>query len=83
MLAMNRSILSRLLKLEARAGLEGSVENMTDEELFSMFLNLIQRAGGAEAFAEALKEEGEEHLAESVLQCAACTTAAEFMAVEH
>ena len=80
---MNRSILSHLRKLEARAGLDCSVENMTDEELFPTLLNIIQRAGGAEDFAEVLKDEGEERLAESVLQCATCTTAAEFMAVEH
>jgi hypothetical protein len=80
---MNRSIVSRLHKPEARAGLDCSVENMTDGELFSTFLNIIQRAGGAEAFAEVPKDEGEERLAESVLQCAACTTAAEFMVVEH
>ena len=55
---------------------------MTDEELFSTFLGLIERAGGAEAFANALKEEGEEHLAESVLQHAACATGPEFMALE-
>ena len=66
-----------------RAELDRSVESMTDEELFSTFLNVVQRAGGAEALAEVLKDEGEERLAESVLQCAACTTAAEFMAVEH
>ena len=80
---MNRSLLSRLHKLEVGAGLDGSVKNMTDEELFSTFLGLVERAGGPEAFADALREEGEEHLAENVLQCAACTTAAEFMALEH
>ena len=56
---------------------------MTDEELFSLFLNLLKRVGGAEALAEALKEGGEELLADNVLQCAACTTAAEFMALKH
>jgi hypothetical protein len=56
---------------------------MTDEELFLMFRNLMQRAGGAEVFAETLMDEGEEHLAASVLQCAACTTVAEFMTLEH
>ncbi|WP_230534399.1 hypothetical protein [Microvirga roseola] len=56
---------------------------MTDEELFATFLNLVKRAGGVEALAEALKNEGEEHLAESVRQYATCTTAAEFMALEH
>jgi hypothetical protein len=56
---------------------------MTNEELFSTFMDLIERAGGAEAFAASLREEGEEHLAESVLRCAACTTAAEFIAVEY
>jgi hypothetical protein len=80
---MSRSILSRLHKLETRAGLGGSVKNMTDEELFSTFMNLIERAGGADALAESLREEGEERLADSVLLCATCTTAAEFMAVEH
>lgn len=79
---MNRSILARLHRLEARTGLGHSVRAMTDEELFSMFLNLIERAGGAEAFAETLKEDGEEQLAETVLQHAACSTVAEFMALE-
>jgi hypothetical protein len=78
---MNRTILSRLHRLEAGAGLDDSVKTMTDEELFSMFLDLVERAGGAEAFAGTLRKEGEELLAESVLQCAACTTVAEFMAV--
>jgi len=65
------------------AGLDSSVENMTGEESFSTFLNVAQRAGGVEAFTEALKDEGKERLAKSVRQCAACTTAAEVMAVEH
>jgi hypothetical protein len=80
---MNRTILSRLHRLDVRAGLDGLVEHMTDEELFSAFMNLIERVGGADAFAETLREEGEERLADSVLLCATCTTAAEFMAVEH
>jgi hypothetical protein len=80
---MNRSILSRLHRLEERAGLDGSVGNMTDEELFSTFLDLIERTGGAEAFADTLREKGEERLADSVLLCSTCTTAAEFMALEH
>jgi hypothetical protein len=75
--------LSRLHRLEARAGLDGLVEHMTDEELFSAFMNLIERVGGADAFAGTLREEGEERLADSVLLCATCTTAAEFMAIEH
>ena len=64
-------------------GLDGSVESMTDEELFSTFMSLIERAGGAEAFAKALREEGEERLADGVLRCATCTTAAEFIAIDH
>ena len=55
---------------------------MTDEELFSTFLELIERTGGAEALAETLRKEGEDRLAESVLVCATCTTAAEFIAIE-
>ncbi len=75
--------LARLHTLKARAGLSNSEVIMTDEELFATFLNLVKRAGGVEALAEALKNEGEEHLAESVRQYATCTTAAEFMALEH
>jgi hypothetical protein len=56
---------------------------MTDAELFLTFLGVLERAGGAETFAASLREAGEKCLAESVLQCAACTTSAEFMAVEH
>jgi hypothetical protein len=79
---MNRSMLARRHKLEARAGLHGSVENMTDAELFSTFLDLLERVGGAEALAETLRGRGEERLAESVLVRATCTTNAEFIAVE-
>jgi hypothetical protein len=79
---MNGSIFAPLHKPEARAGLSGSVEDMTDEELFSTFLDLLERAGGAEALATTLRELGEERLAESVLVCATCTTASEFIAVE-
>jgi hypothetical protein len=56
---------------------------MTDEELFSTFMNLIERVGGAEAVADALRQDGEERLADSVLLCAGCVTAAEFMTIEH
>jgi hypothetical protein len=79
---MNRSILARLHKLEVRAGLRGSVEDMTDEELFSTFFDLLERAGGAEALVTTLRELGEEPLAESVLVCATCTTASKFIAVQ-
>jgi hypothetical protein len=79
---MNRSILARLHKLETGTGLDDSVQNMTDAELFSTFLGLLERAGGAETFAASLREAGEKCLAESVLQCATCTTSAEFMAIE-
>jgi hypothetical protein len=43
----------------------------------------IERAGGAEAFADTLREKGEERLADSVILCSTCTTVAEFMALEH
>ena len=76
-------MLARLHKLEMGTGLDGSAWNMTDAELFSTFLGLLERAGGAETFPASLREAGEKSLAESVLQCAACTTSAEFMAIEH
>ncbi len=79
---MNRSMFAPLHKPEARAGLSGSGEDMTDEELFSTFLDLLEQAGGAEALAEILRGQGEERLAESVLLCATCTTAAEFISIE-
>jgi hypothetical protein len=74
--------LNCLLTPRARAELDGLVETMTDEELFATFLNLISRAGGAEAFAQVLREKGEERLADRVLQCGTCKTAAEFIALE-
>jgi hypothetical protein len=77
---MDRTILARLRKLEGSAGLNGSIEKMTDEQLFATYLNLIEKAGGAEAYAAALRVEGDERLADEVLRYAKCKTAAEFMA---
>jgi hypothetical protein len=77
---MNKATLARLRKLEVSAQLEGSVDNLTDEQLFSRYRDLIEKAGGAEAYAAALRAEGEDSLADDVLRYASCRTAAEFMA---
>jgi hypothetical protein len=63
--------------------LDGSIENLTDEQLFSACRGLIEEVGGAEVFTAALRAEGEERLADSVLQYAACQTATELMALER
>jgi hypothetical protein len=55
---------------------------MTDEQLFSAYRHLIERASGAEICASALRTEGEERLAKTVLTLSACQTAAEFMVLE-
>ena len=39
-----RAMLVRLRKLEVKARLDGSVENLTDEQLFSAFPDLVERA---------------------------------------
>jgi hypothetical protein len=80
---MSRVTLFRLRKLEVKARLDCSVENLTDEQLFYAYRDLTERAGGAETLAAALRAEGEERLAGSVLALSACQTASDFMAVER
>ena len=62
--------LTRLRELEVR--LDGSVENLMDEQLFSTFWDLVERGGGSDAFAASLEAEGEEWLARSVVALSAC-----------
>ncbi len=80
---MSRATLTRLRKLEVKARLDGSIQNLTDEQLFSAFWDLIERAGGDDAFSALLEADGEERLPRSVLTLSACPTAAAFMALEH
>jgi hypothetical protein len=63
--------------------LDGSLQNLTDAQLFGAYRDLIERGGGADVFAAFLAAEDEERLAHSILALAACRTASEFMALEH
>jgi hypothetical protein len=49
--------------------------------LFEAYQNLVASAGGPDAFAASLREEGEDALAEAVLVHANCRTAAEWLSV--
>jgi hypothetical protein len=80
---MSRATLTRPCRLEVNARLDGSNEDLTDEQLFSAYRDLVKRVGGAEVFTVALRAEGEERLADSVLQYAACQTATDFLATER
>ena len=79
---MSRATLTRLRRLEVKARLDGSLQNMTDAQLFGAYRDLIERGGGDDAFSASLEADGEERLAQSVLALAACRTASEFMALE-
>jgi hypothetical protein len=48
--------------LEVKARLDGSIENLTDEQLFSAFHGLVAPGAGAEAFAASLHADGAEGL---------------------
>ncbi|PVE21133.1 hypothetical protein DC522_28335 [Microvirga sp. KLBC 81] len=78
---MSRATLTRLRKLEVKARLDGSIENLTDGQLFSAYRDLIERGGGDDVFSASLQAEGEEQLARSVLDFAACRAAAEFISL--
>jgi hypothetical protein len=80
---MSRATLTRLRRLEVKARLDGSIENLTDEQLFSAFRDLIERGGGSDVFAASLDAEGEERLARSVVALSACQTPEAFMAFAH
>lgn len=47
---MSRTTLTRLLRLEVKARLGGSLRSMTDAQLFGAYRDLIERGGGDEAF---------------------------------
>jgi hypothetical protein len=78
---MSRATLARLRKPEVKACLDGSIQNLTDEELFSAFRGLVAKGGGADAFSIALRADGDERLARDVLTLSACRTASEFIGV--
>ncbi len=80
---MIRPTLTRLCGLEVNARLDGSIRSLTHEQSFSAYRDLVDRVGGAEVFTVALRAEGEERLADSVLQYAACQTATDFLATER
>ena len=66
---LSKATLTRLRELEVR--LDGSVENLMDEQLFSTFWDLVERGGGSDVFAASLEAEGEERLARGGLVLAA------------
>jgi hypothetical protein len=80
---LRKATLTRLCKLEVEARLDVSIQNLTDEGLFSTFRDLVARGGKADAFAMALHADEDEHLAWDVLALCACQTASEFMSFEH
>jgi hypothetical protein len=69
---LSKATLTRPRKLEVEARLDGSVENLTDEQLFATFRDLVERGGGSDVFAASLEAEGEERLARSVVALSAC-----------
>jgi hypothetical protein len=79
---MSRTILGRLRRLEVKARLDGSLQKLTDAQLFEAYRDLIERGGGDDAFSAFIEAEGEERLTHSLIALAACRTASEFMALE-
>lgn len=77
---MSRATLTRLRKLEVKARLDGSIENLTDEQLFSAYRDLIKRGGGDDVFSASLEVDGECGLARAVRALAGCSSVSEFMA---
>jgi hypothetical protein len=69
---LSKATLTRPRKLEVEARLDGSVENLTDEQLFATFWDLVERRGGSDVFTAFLEAEGEERLARSVVALSAC-----------
>ena len=58
-IAASRQLDSTLRRLEVKARLDGSLENLTDEGVFSAFRDLVAQGGGADAFAVALHADRE------------------------
>jgi hypothetical protein len=79
---MSRATLTRLRRLEVKARLDGSIQNLTDAQLFGAYRDLIERGGGDDVFSALLGAEGEERLARSVIALSACQTPEAFMAFE-
>jgi hypothetical protein len=77
---MGRTTLGRLRRLEVKARLDGSLQNLTDAQLFEAYRDVIERGGGDDAFSAFL--EAEERLTHGLIALAACRTASEFMALE-
>lgn len=64
------------------ARMDGSIQNLTDVQLFGAYRNLIERGGGDDVFSASLDADGEEVLARAVRALVACRTASEFMALK-
>jgi hypothetical protein len=79
---MSRTTLTRLRRLEVKARLDGSLQSMTDAQLFGAYRDLIACGGGDDAFSALLEAEGEERLARSVIALASCQSPEAFMALE-
>jgi hypothetical protein len=73
---MSRTVFSRLHKLEKRARLDCSLQNLFDAALFDAYQDMVARGGGPDAFAAYLREEGEDAFADAVLAHARCRAAA-------
>jgi hypothetical protein len=53
---LSKATLTHPRKLEVEARLDGSVENLTDEQLFATFRDLVERGGGSDVFAASLEQ---------------------------
>ena len=65
------------------ARMNGSIQNLTDAQLFRAYRDLIERGGGEDAFSAVLEAEGEERLARSVIGLAARQAPEALMALEY
>jgi hypothetical protein len=79
---ISRAALAHLRKLEVKAQLDGSIQNLADAQLFGAYRDLVARGGGADAFALAFHADGDENLARSVIALSGCHAASDFMALE-
>lgn len=62
--------------------LDGSIQHLTDAQLFGAYRDLIERGGGDGPFPASLNAEGEERLARSIHALLARQTASELMGFE-
>jgi hypothetical protein len=63
--------------------LDGSIQQLTDAQLFGAYWNLTERGGGDDPFSASLNAEGEERLARSIHALSACQTASELTGFEY